>query len=370
MEASLTRLELLRPGAAACLSTLLAGCSLQPPAAGVSCLAARLDEIQVIGSHNSYRVLPPESVLQALETMRPGLRQKLEYEHPPLARQLDLGLRLLELDFYADPDGGLYADPPVLKQLAQGDPQPFDPADLKQPGFKVIHIQGYDIYTHCLELRACLSELRDWSDAHPGHSLITVTLNVKEDRVFEDLPVPPKFDAGLLDDVDRLLLQEFGRQRLLSPDDVRGVAATLRDAVLTNGWPSLGDVRGRFMFVLDEGKPSASLAYRQGHPSLKGRMMFASYPEADDEAAFMVYWDIRGSEETVADLVAKGFLVRVSSDIGTLEARTGDRSRLEAAIASGAQYIATDYYPGHISPFDTTYIAAFDDGSVLRCPGV
>ena len=331
------------------------------------CSSQKMNTVQIIGSHNSYRRLPPESVLAMMEELRPGLRNKLEYEHPPLDRQLDLGLRLLELDFYADPEGGHFANPANIEVLADDEARPFSPEQLAQPGFKVMHIQGYDNYSHCVLLEDCLAQLKTWSDRNPEHSLVTVTMNVKEDRIFEDLPEPRKFDSSLLQELDDLLLDVFGRDRLLRPDDVRGNAETLRDAVLTKGWPRLSDVPQKFMFVLDEGRPSASLIYREVHPSLRGRVMFGNYPESDDEAAFMVYWDIEGQEETVADLVSKGFLLRVSADIGTAEARNNDRSRLEKAIRSGAQFIASDYYPGHISPFATKYVANFDDGSIIEC---
>ena len=231
-----------------------------------------------------------------------------------------------------------------------------------------MHIQGYDNYSHCVQLRDCLSALKAWSDSNSDHTLITVTMNVKEDRVFDGLPAPEKFNAERLRELDALLLEVFGADRLLTPDDVRGDAPSLREAVLHQGWPRLSDTKQQFMFVLDEGRPAASLVYREGHPSLRGRVMFGNYPADDDEAAFMVYWDIEGHEETVADLVSKGFLVRVSADIGTKEARTNDTSRLEKAIASGAQFIASDYYPGHISPFETDYVASFEDGSLSRCP--
>lgn len=331
------------------------------------CADAPLQSVQMIGSHNSYRQLPPPPVLAEIERMRPGLVEKLEYEHPPLAHQLDLGLRLLELDFYLDPRGGLYADPPNSAVLSKSDRAPYSAAEAQEPGFKVMHIQGYDNYSHCVQLRDCLMSLRNWSDANPDHSLVTVTMNVKEDRVFDGLPTPPRFDAAALSDLDNMLRKIFGGDRLLTPDVVRGEFPTLRDAVRNAGWPTLSKTKQKFMFVLDEGAPRASLIYREGHPSLRGRAMFANYPETDDEAAFMVFWDIKGQESTVANMVSKGFLVRVSADIGTREARLNDRSRLESAIESGAQFIASDYYPGNISPFKTTYVANFQDGSILRC---
>lgn len=348
-------------------AVLLPACATVPDRPVDVCENLPINQVQTIGSHNSYRMMPPATVMDALDQLRPGLKEKLEYEHPAFEDQLDLGLRLLEIDVYADPEGGLYRDPPNTAFLEEGDPIAFDASEITRPGFKVMHIQGYDNYSHCVLLEDCLEQLKQWSDANHDHSLIVVTLNVKEDRVFEDLPLPPKFDSDRLQELDDMLMSMFGADRVLIPDDVRGDAPTLRGAILDTGWPTLAQTRGQFMFVLDEGQPSASLVYRQGHPSLKGRVMFAHYPTSDDEAGYMVYWNLFGREEEIANLVEQGFLVRVASDVGTQEARTNDRSRLNAAIASGAQFIASDYYPGNISPFDTDYLAVFPNGGIVSC---
>jgi hypothetical protein len=41
--------------------------------------------------------------------------------------------------------------------------------------------------------------------------------------------------------------------------------------------------------------------------------------------------------------VEAGFMVRTRADADTLEARDGRTERREAALASGAQYVSTDY---------------------------
>ena len=46
----------------------------------------------------------------------------------------------------------------------------------------------------------------------------------------------------------------------------------------------------------------------------------------------------------IQEAVSKGFIVRTRSDSNTDEARTGDYTIADAAIASGAQIISTDYY--------------------------
>jgi hypothetical protein len=50
-----------------------------------------------------------------------------------------------------------------------------------------------------------------------------------------------------------------------------------------------------------------------------------------------------GTQETIADLVRKGYMVRTRTDADTKEARTGETTRRDAALASGAQLLSTDY---------------------------
>ncbi len=40
---------------------------------------------------------------------------------------------------------------------------------------------------------------------------------------------------------------------MITPDDVRGKYSSLKEAVLKQGWPELDRVKGKFLFVLDEG---------------------------------------------------------------------------------------------------------------------
>jgi hypothetical protein len=51
-----------------------------------------------------------------------------------------------------------------------------------------------------------------------------------------------------------------------TPDDVRGDAATLRQAVITKGWPTQASSRGKVLLVLDS-NPRVAQAYRSGTPA-------------------------------------------------------------------------------------------------------
>ncbi|HSG89728.1 MAG TPA: phosphatidylinositol-specific phospholipase C1-like protein [Pseudomonadales bacterium] len=346
-----------------------AGCAGPVGEAGRGAAASlHMNDVQVLGSHNSYKqAIDPALYDLLLEAVGPQLAG-LDYAHPSLARQLDLGVRKLELDVYRDPDGGRYAAPRGLAMLdSLGLPHaPWDPAPMQAAGFKVLHVQEIDFRSQCPTLQACLEDLRDWSAAHPRHLPIVVSINAKTDALADPQAVVPlPFDAAAWAALDDEIEAVLGRGRLLRPDDVRGDRESLRDAVLDDGWPTLAAARGRFLFVLDE--PLEKLeAYAEGHPSLAGRVMFANFPESHPAAAFLIINDPLAEQARIRAAVAAGYLVRTRADADTREARSGDTRRRDAAFASGAQYVSTDYYRPD-PRFGTAYEVRLPGGGVVRC---
>lgn len=354
----------LRGGALAGL-LLLAACAGVPGGPGGE---PRLNDLQMLGSHNSYKKALDPALLAALRARVGPVIDGLDYAHPPLAEQLDLGLRKLELDVYRDPAGGRYAAPRGLALLdAAGLPHaPFDAAPLRAPGFKVLHVQDIDFRSQCPTLADCLSQLRAWSDAHPGHLPIAVSINAKQDRLDDpEATVPLPFDAAAWDALDAALRDGLGAGRILEPDELRGAHASLRAAVRDDGWPRLDAVRGRFLFVLDE-SPEVLASYAAGHPGLAGRAMFGNFPEDDPRAAFLILNDPLAEGDRIRAAVRAGFLVRTRADADTREARSGDTRRRDAAFASGAQYVSTDYYRPD-PRFGTDYVVTLPGGGVARC---
>jgi hypothetical protein len=71
----------------------------------------RIDRLQSVGTHNSYKLpLAPEE-LALLRRVAPDEALTIDYGHRPLDWQLEHGARALELDLMQDPDPGRYADP-------------------------------------------------------------------------------------------------------------------------------------------------------------------------------------------------------------------------------------------------------------------
>ena len=329
----------------------------------------RLNQIQVIGSHNSYKQAIEAPLLRMIEARAPDQARALDYQHPSLTRQLTLGLRKLELDVFHDPAGGRYRAPAGIERMREAGylPTPLDPLGaMDQPGFKVLHAQDVDYRSNCLTLDSCLSELLDFSITNPRHLPIAVSFNAKDARLTDPgYVVPLPFTSAVFDVLDRAILASIPRDRILTPDDVRGRYDTLERAVLETGWPPLDDVRGKFIFLLDQGGAKLD-AYLEAHPSLAGRVMFADAPVGHPAAAFLVINDPIRSAEQITEAVRRGYLVRTRADANTVEARQNDTARRDAAFASGAHFISTDYYDG-IQGFGNGYQVVFPNGAMARC---
>ena len=70
--------------------------------------------------------------------------------------------------------------------------------------------------------------------------------------------------------------------------------------------------------------------------------------------------------ERIRQLVADGYVVRTRADADTAQARTGDTTQRDAALASGAQWVSTDY-PVPDERFGTGYAAGIPGGRPGRC---
>lgn len=339
----------------------------------------RLNQIQVIGTHNSYsqpadpRVFSvmkpmlqpmldrifsslPAEAMAVLRDEHPNaifedLQSGLEYIHPPIEAQLRAGLRSLEFDLNVDHEGGRFSNPlpyRILREQGAKDLAPLYDQALAQPGLKVMHAVDVDFRSHCPTFRLCLQQVRAWSDANPGHSPVFILLEPK----FQSLaafapgatPLDP-FDARAFAEMDASIAEIIGRERVITPDDVRGDHTTLEAAALDGGWPTLEAARGKIVFLMIV--PGLNLAtfapYMEGHPNLEGRMAFVQGRPGMPHAAFVMIDNVLTHGDEIRDLVSRGYLVRTRSDIDTGEARTNDVTRRDAALASGAQIISTDY---------------------------
>jgi len=350
----------------AAAAAISATCDLEAPSGAPDCTRAAVDAlkinaIQAVGTHNSYKQAISPKQMALLRAVDRKQADALDYAHPPLAAQLDAGARQLEIDVLYDPEGGRYAAPLAMKMAND---VPYDLEPLKAPGLKVMHVQDIDYRSSCPLFAACLRQVAAWSKAHPDHLPILILLNLKEGG----LKVPgtaqaPVFDAKAMDAVDAEIRSVFAPSELITPDDVQGGRASLREAVADGAWPTLKVARGKVMFALDA-PPEQVAVYRGGRKVLEGRVMFVNVEESSPAAGYITLNEPLEQSARIKAATEAGLIVRTRADADTLEARTGDRSRQDAAFASGAQYVSTDYMAA--DPRLGTYRVELPGGGVAR----
>lgn len=326
-----------------------------------------INHFQFIGSHNSYKEYIDPKLFKLVEKMDTSRSLKsLEYHHVGLSEQLNLGLRALEIDIAADAKGGKYAHPKGLDWAGKLATRPYDTEGvMNEPGFKVLHVQDLDFRSNCLTFKKCLQELKQWSTAHPNHEPIFITMNAKDDTIKRaEFTVPEKFTAAVFDELDQVIVEQLGKEKLITPDVVRGKFTTLEEAVLKSGWLKRSQAKGKFVFILDENGEKRAY-YTQNHTALKGRVLFTNSAVGTPEAAILIINDAIKNGEKIKEYVKKGYFVRTRADADTREARTNDYSRFKAAQESGAQIISTDYY-FKSTLFPSEYNVHFDDKTYFR----
>jgi len=328
-------------------ATVSAACDLEKPSGEAGCTRAAVDAlpmnaIQAIGTHNSYKMAIAPNEMAMIRAANPREANGLDYSHPPLRRQLDAGARQLEIDVVYDPTPGAYAAPLGFR-MAGKDALPYDFAPLKQPGLKVLHEASVDYRSVCPLFVGCLKDIRDWSKANPDHVPLLILMNLKEGGI--SLPgatKAPPFDAAAMNQIDAEIRAVFPEAELITPDQVQGKHASLRDAVAAGGWPTLKTARGRVMFALDC-PPDQVARYRETRKVLEGRVAFVNTDEASPAAGYITLNEPREQSARIAAAIKAGLIVRTRADADTREARANDTTRQAAAFASGAQYVSTDY---------------------------
>lgn len=329
----------------------------------------RMQHLQTLGTHNSFHQEMPAPIISAIKSYSQELGESLEYAHEDLHTQLtELKARHIELDVFHDPKGGHYRSRKALQVLGE-DPYPNIP-QLLQPGLKVLHLQDVDYLSHCLTFKECLNQIKTWSSQHPQHIPLMIAIEARDEVIDDPMEMgftrPLPLDLDFLETIESEILEVFSQSKILTPDDVRGDFLTLEAAILDHGWPSIDESRGKVFFVLNTQDKGRDL-YLQGHPSLRGRLMFATSSAGREEAAVMFFGDPTEGDNfaQIQDLVKKGYLVRTRADSSTIEARANDYRRQDLAFRSGAQYVVSDYLKA--DPRRSSYVTRLPILDPARC---
>ena len=275
----------------------------------------RLNHIQQKGNHNSFHVRP----LAAFPGFSSGIKA-WDFAHDPIETQLNMGNRVFEIDIHLR--GGTAA---------------------------VFHVQLWDDQTNtCSCLVECLRILFRWSLAHPGHTPIVIGLEIKDDWQEDIVAGWNGVDYQDLIFIEDAFKSVWGN-RIITPDVVRGNHPNLTHAVLTDGWPSLDECRGKIIVFLDDENKVREL-YTSRSPSLEGRTIFTiSKGDLEADRADRAVVKINDpSDPQGYDLIVKavedGFIVRTRADSNEEYENRDNPERLGLAIESGAQIVSFDFF--------------------------
>ena len=205
-------------------------------------------------------------------------------------------------------------------------------------------MQEIDFASSCITFVVCLREVEAWSASEPDHLPVVILVEVKDD------PIPDPAGVG------------FVAPHVVTAEDLADLDAEIRSVVDDDGlftasehegaWPALDDLRGQLVFALDN-EDDIRDAY-------VGDVLFTS-----GGGAFLKLNDPVVDADRIRAAVEDGILVRTRADADTVQARTGDTTMRDAALASGAQLVSSDYL--RPDPRFTDYAVRLPGGVVARC---
>ncbi|SOD58878.1 Phosphoinositide phospholipase C, Ca2+-dependent [Streptomyces zhaozhouensis] len=202
----------------------------------------------------------------------------LQSAFPYLADALDSGAGMLELDVWTNFFGSGWRvghDSPFTNQnncVGATSPDGLRSGDRNQA------------------LAACLTDLRTWHDANPGHRPIQLKFELKDGFADNLGRGPAAFDA---------LVDEVLGDAVYRPGELTGDHASLDEAVASGGWPGRDELAGKFLIHLIPG------TVEQGNP-------------------FDELWTDEEYGRHLRDLAASGELDRAVAFPAVLGAEAGD----------------------------------------------
>ena len=299
------------------LVTSLSGCLFDEEKPDSQVEELRLNDLTMKGTHNSYHVKTP-----GVSTLNP----ENNYTHTDLDIQADrLGVRQFELDVYYVPGMGL----------------------------RVYHTP-LDPSTNCDSFTVCMNILLNWSIENPTHAPLWIFVEPKDFPFAVD-------EFNILQMINDEITSTWPAEKIIRPTEVQGDETDLRTAIITKGWPTLEESRGKTLFVLLD-KSEIRDQYIANNPQLENQTMFAIVDEDHSLASVISFVNPMTHGERLREAAEMGFMVRTRPDEATVESRENNYSRFELALNSGANFITTDF-PGN--DLDNQYAIWLPEGPVM-----
>ena len=170
------------------------------------------------------------------------------------------------------------------------------------------------------------------------------------------------------------VIRRFVGDRLITPDDVRREHVSLRQAIEIDGWPTLGESRGKFLFMLTSNSDQ-SLDYTSGGKHLRGRAMFMRARQGQLDLPWAAVVKPDGPDVSIIDPARDArMIISATTCVATMTDAMCARDR-DLALSRGVNVLLDDY-PRPVRRRDgyleigSTHLAASVPPAAEFAPGV
>ena len=289
----------------------------------------RINEIAVIGTHNSYQMLPTpqrrlhEKILKVLYNGKKGTKYKFEMDS--YTEQLEHGIRNLEIDIEAVDKNG-------------------------EISFVVSHEPIKDNTSSAYDFAEGLREIAMWSDHNPNH--LPVYLLIEPKGNVPSVCHMQNFSIEYAKELDKITREVLG-EKLLTPVQIMGNYKTLGEMRMADDWPTLEEAAGKIIVLLHP--CDVTEEYINLDTTLSSQAMFPMLRTQDvdrDCASFILDNEPQEAKENNKKTVdEKNLMVRTRAD----SYQKFSDERYAFANECGSHIITTDYPPRTVRESDHTY---------------
>ena len=315
----------------------------------------RLNQLQLVGSHNSYRrhtYQPIFDLIQWFGADRARGDQRRSRGTTTTCRcaeQLtDYGMRALELDLFNDPAGGRFYERQGLQLRQRADRRPTS-RSCDEPGHEGAARPRLRLRDAPPDVRVrAARDRRRGATRIPRHLPLFIHIESKAVDRRRRAHQPGVHGRGAV--------RRGGRRRAGHRDPVRVRAARAssrptRCAARTRRWTRRSPPRaGRWSRRVAAGRCSSWKGRRssptwRARPASAGRLIVRAVDARRARTRRSCSATTRSADSQRSPIWSRrGYIVRTMADSSTVEARSGDRTRMNAAFTSGAHIVSTDYY--------------------------
>lgn len=289
----------------------------------------KINEIAVIGTHNSYQMLPTpqrrlhEKILKVLYNGKKGTKYKFEMDS--YTEQLEYGIRNLEIDIEAVDKNG-------------------------EISFVVSHEPIKDNTSSAYDFAEGLREIAMWSDHNPNHLPVYLLIEPKGD--VPSVCHMQNFSIEYAKELDKITREVLG-DRLMTPKKLMGNYETFEEMRTADGWPTLKEAAGKIIVLLHPCDVTED--YINLDTSLSSQAIFPVLVFEDIErdcASFILDNEPKYAKENNKKTVdEKNLMVRTRAD----SYPNFSDERYAFANECGSHIITTDYPPRTVRESDHTY---------------